>query len=207
MWIYFYKSEKRIRDLAYQIAPSALAEKTKKNEKEGAVQGELSGGIPQWVELLGFKGEGKVGVDTKIIRSDEEKYPTLNIALIDVVRNFFLSNDHTFIHEDSDLSNIIPVKNLLRVKGLFSPDLEGLTGTERIANFERLQYITWHGRFKNFVVSFGTSKESYDSKTPVFQCLSSQNKELLLEVYGTLNELDGTSINILPLFFGTDLNI
>jgi hypothetical protein len=214
MIIHFYLSEQRIKDLLFQINPNLLTETTNKIDKELALKGEIKGGVPKWIEFLGFGGEASFGTEGKIAFSKEIKPISTNFYILEVLKNVIITNEFNSI-DDNTFFKDLNEKEVIRVKGKFRICVEGSTGMERINNFDRLPYIEWEGVFNDIKIKFGTSKDNYLARTAIYQCLSFPEVSADIDFFGVLtkihsqveNQITLNCLDVLPLFFGVEIDI
>lgn len=213
MMIHLYLNEKRIKDIAFQINKDSLNQITNKNAKIISMKSEIKGGLPTWLEFIGFKGDGMIGGEGKLQFSKEVKPTSIEYFIIEFIKDKLFENDFNFVTSKTNFSEINKDLPIFRVQSEFKPLVEGHNGLERINNFQEMDYVEWIGEFENYKIKFGTSKESYVGRTAIFQCLNSQSKKMKIDFFGTLSTFEKDFndrkqiINLLPLFFGVDLSL
>lgn len=211
MILHLYLNEKRLKDLAVQLSPALKTDETESIGKEIALNGEVEGGIPSWMEFLGFKGSGKLGSSGKIVMSKEVKPASIEYALLRIFKEKIQDNSINFISSGSRYADLDKEENLVRIKGKFRLQVDGEDGLERVSNFSEQVYTEWLASFTDFTVILGASQESYTGRTPIFQCLSSADQSLNLEVLGLVTSTDSDAdimhvLRVVPIYFGVEIN-
>ncbi len=212
MILHLYLNEKRLKDISIQLSSKLNPDETKTIDKEININGEISGGIPSWLEYLGFKGQGKIGSQGKIAISKEIKPLSLEFALLKIFKEKIIKNDFNHLTPKTKFNEIKRGNDLVRIQGKFEIQVKGINSLERVSNFESLPYVEWVGDFYDFQVILSSSKESYTGRTPIFQCLSSPEQILEMEVLGVITSISGMSnqdrnvVRVLPIYFGVDLD-
>lgn len=213
MILHLYLNEERLKDISIQLHSSESPVETKTIDKEINLNGEISGGIPSWMEYLGFQGDAKLGSEGKIAISKEIKPLSIELALLKIFKEKIIKNNFIHVTDHSLYSQLYDKNGLVRIQSKFKILVEGADALERVANFENLSYIQWESHFADFKIVLSTSKESYTGRTPIFQCLSQPNQSLDLEVLGIITKnsysIDSGQkiISILPVYFGVALDI
>jgi len=208
MWTFFYKSKDRLRDIASQINPNLKAEFTAFIEDEGKVEKEIEGKTSTLLSnLIGFSG--KIGTGNRSKKSTEIKSTFNEDAMINSLESYFPKNKYSFLTHNTKIEELKDLKKLIRISGTFKINIEGKNHFERVANFQETEYIKWTSSFKNIKVSFITSKDSYTSKrpSPIAQGLSNSSKSFDIDGFGTLLRCHDNSVEISPLFLGTQFDL
>lgn len=206
MIIHIYTSEDRIKEIAFQIDPNSLNETTKSTEKKISVEAEVSGGLPNWMGLLGFKGEGKIGSNGEFNFTKEEVRNDVDYNIISLIKSHILNNKFIHITNNIDLANLNFNSKIVRVQGNFKPEIIGSNGIERIKAFEESIYVEWTGNFNGLEVRFGTSKENYQNRTLIYQYLMNKDIDNYFDLFAVTTKKENNLLLLLPLFFGIELN-
>lgn len=207
MWVYFYISERRVAQLAYQINPKIPSELVQKWDVKGAAKGTIEAKTSKIFEVVGLTGKATAAADANTTHTSEKKINTPKEIIIDTVCSYLIEKDnYFFIKSDTTINDLRNIQNLVRFQGLFRPNISGDNVAERSANFWEAKSFYWEGKCGEIDVSFPTTKDSLESATPLIECLEQEDGALKLDGFGTLNTVSTNSkVQILPLFFGMEL--
>lgn len=205
MWVYFYVSKERVKQIALQAVPLTLAERIKKWDVRGVAKGSVDAESAKLLEFLGVKGKASGSGEISTSRLSENKFTPSDEAILEDVRSYIVKNkdyvDIATIENKTDVNG-----RLLMFKGSFKPIVSGDGAAEKIANYEEADYVLWSGKCQNQNVTFVTSKQSLISHSPIIQSILNEKQLLELEGFAvTLTEKVEDPIPILPLFFGIQI--
>lgn len=206
MIIHIYTAEERIKEIAYQIDDKSLNEVKTSTEKNLNLNAEVSGGLPNWMGLIGFKGQGKIGGSGEFNMTKEEVRTEIDFYIISIIKSHILKNKFLHINHQIDLNSLDFNTEIVRVQGNFNPEVLGSTGIERIKSFEEAIYIEWSGNFNGLEVRFGTSKDNYQNRTLIYQYLMNNDIDNYFDLFAVTTKTEKGIIHLLPLFFGIELN-
>lgn len=209
MWIFYYKSEERISQIAYGIDPNIPVEKNIKKNKGGNLNVGMDATTPKLMSILGFQFKGNLNAEGNFDDQTEIKYKILDETIIDRVCTH-LSNveNYTYLSSDSSCITKKDIKKLVKFKGKFHPQITGNNPREKMAEIESRKSITWKSIYKDSFLVITTSIESLISKTPLYSCIENDSVGLEFEGYGIFGDkTENSEIVIIPLFFGVNLDI
>ncbi len=209
MWIFYYKSEERISQIAYGIDPNIPVEKNIKKSRGGNLKVVLDAKTLKLMDLLGFQSKCNLNAEGNIDNQTEIKYKILDETIIDRVCTH-LSNveNYTYLSNDSNYFAPKDIKKLVKFKGKFHPQITGNNPREKMVEIESRKSLTWKCIYKKSFLVITTSIESVISKTPLYSCIENENVGLEFEGYGTFEDkTENSEIVIIPLFFGVNLDI
>jgi len=205
MLIHIYTSDERLKEIAFYLDSSNLNEVKTTSEKSVALKGEIKGGLPNWLGIFGFSGEGSIGADGEMVFSKEEVPKEINFIILKLVRDFFLKKDFVYINSSTEVKNERFSSNFVRVKGCFKPILAGSNPLEKITSFEESTYVEWEGNFNGTKIKFGTTKNNYKNKTLIFQYINNESEKNYFDLFALLLKKTDDEIELLPLFFGVEI--
>jgi hypothetical protein len=211
MTIHLYSSEKRIKDILFQMDPQYLNEVGKKMDKQLSMKGEIKGGLPHWLQFLGFGGGGTLGAEGKIGIVEEIKPQSLEHAILGILKKVILPGQFYLMDKDTLFANYSDFnKKIIRAKGYFKMCVEGDSGLERLAKYDAMKYVEWTGAFTDFQLKFGTTPKNYIAPTAIFQCLCFPDTSAEIDFFGVVTRVTTgngqTVIEALPLFFGIEID-
>ena len=207
MWVYFYVSKERVKQIALQAVPLTLAERINKWDVKGIAKGSVDAESAKLLEFLGVKGKASGSGEVSTSRISEKKFTPTDEAILEDVRSYIVKNENYV--DLASIENTTDVNGrLLKFKGSFKPIVSGGSAAEKIASYEEVDYVLWSGKCGNQNVTFVTSKQSLISHSPVIQSILNEKQLLELEGFAvTLAEKVEDPIPILPLFFGIQIGM
>lgn len=208
MWTFFYKSKDRLKEIASQIHPNLKAEFRAFIEDEGKVSGDIEAKTSTLLSNL-LKIKGKISGGKRTKTTTEIRNTISEDVFINSLEKYFPKEKYTYLTKDTKTEDLKNVKKLIRISGTFKINVEGKNHFERISNFETLEIIKWTSCFKNYTITFYTSKASYTSKRPsiIVQGLANNLKSFEIDGFGTLLRVKDKSIEISPLFLGSHFDL
>lgn len=208
MWVLYYKNNERINQLSSQIQPEIIKEKIEKKRKKTSAKGNAKGGFNFRIlsnffnSKLDIEGEGSL--DTEYDTEQKVEFNTNDVQLNNVLNKLHKLN-LTLISEESNIKNCRKTSEIIRFRGYCSPIIEGETMSERLANYEVSQLITWTCKIQNIKITFVTNKDSLVSNTPIHYALSEKNGKLFLDCFGSVIGKNTNTLKIVPIIIGTQL--
>lgn len=205
--LHLYLSETRVRDVVFQYDNESLSEKTQKTDKVVTIKSGIKGGLPVWLNVIGFKGEGNVGADGSITISNSKLQKPTDFNIVSILKLYLDDDRCVFLNETADFLNV-KVNKIIRVKSKFRPLINGSDGIERIINFKNSDLIEWQTILNGVTIKFGTTPSSFLTNTPIYQCLHRDDNSLNIDFFGTLDYLskDKQELSLTPLFFGVEFD-
>ncbi len=209
MKLNIYYNSKRLRDFVFQIDKNILTETTSEFGGGASIKGNVKGGLPKWLETIGFGGEASLEANGNVSSKKQKKFTDIDLKALDFIRREIEKNNYFTIE---DKTSLMELKNagIVRMIGDFTPIINGKNGVERVANFKTLDYIEWVDKKEKLEFRIGTSTDSFHYKTPLYQCLSMHSPKMRFDFFGMLTSIEELSnnkiINLMPLFIGVDFN-
>lgn len=209
MWILYYINRDRINQLSSQIQPEIIKEKTEKKKRKFSANGNAKGsfnlGFISKIFNPSLNIEGSGSTDTELDTEQKIEYNTGDIQLNNVLHQL-KKLPITLIDGECEMKNCRKVSGIIRFRGDCFPKVEGDSISERLANYEATDKISWVCKIHNIKVSFSTNKDSLISNTPIHYALSDKNGKLFLDGFGAVVGKNTNSIKIIPIVIGTQLS-
>jgi hypothetical protein len=209
MWILYYKNIERVNQLASQIQPEITKEKTEKKRNKISANAGTKGKF----KLSFFKNifnssasiNGSGSYDSELDTVRKIEYNTDDVQLnnvIDKLQNLNL----TVIDQNCNIQNLQDISEIIRFRGDCTPQIDGNSMSERLANYEKIKQISWTSKINSIKIIFITNKESLISSTPISYALAEKNGTLFLDGFGAVINKKNNSIKIIPIIIGTRLS-
>jgi hypothetical protein len=209
MWIFYYKSEERIRQIASQIDPTIAIEKSTKNKKSGSLKAEFDMKTAKLMNLLGFEAKGNLNAEGQLDNECEIKYKILDDTIINRVCAHLSNAEHyTYLSNDSLKFTVSNIRKLVKFKGRFVPEFLGKNPREKTVELESRKSLILKSNYHDVFMTITISIDSVISKTPLYTCIENYGVGLDIEGYGIFSGKTGDNdLIIIPLFFGVYLEI
>lgn len=208
MWIYFYVSGPKVRDVARQISQEEPTERTRK--RKTGVTPKVSGTakVGKLFSFLGAEAEGSAEVGVEYSLEVEEKYRIPDEAVVDRVCEHFAEESHYIrLHNKSAASilSLLGPSQLVRFSGRFMPIVQAESLTDCFSILDAAKAISWRGTAGDVGIDFDTSMQFVSSPSMVRTCLRT-GQSIVLEGFGLVirTDLDAREVSLTPILFGAE---
>jgi len=208
MWVYLYINGKRIRQLAAQIEPQVLIERTERQSKAGKSKTNISAKLSKIFSLVGIEPSASFEIEGDLSKTVEEKFQITDDIVLDRVHIYLSdSQNYSWLTNEASHEGFTSLRNLVRFRAEVSPDIKGEDAMQRYERYEKAKIINWSGRCGEIAISFSTSKEFLISNSPIYQCLRSDKGVLQVEGFAVVlsKVKESRQIEISPIFLGVQI--
>lgn len=206
MWVFFYISGPRVRQLAAQINPRFVVEATEKRLWEAGAEGELATRPGLLLRSLGVELDGKAAASGGTSGSTETRVEIPADYTVSLVcERLSQSREVSFLSADSTPPASGRVSRLVRFRGGFRPRIPGKDPVGRLSAFRRRKWLNWIGACGETTIELTTRRESFVGETPIIQCLRTDDAQLQLDGFGTCGGyITAHSLAVVPIILGID---
>jgi hypothetical protein len=207
MWIFYYANTEKVDSIFNEIIGVQPAERI--IERNNTSKSGISAALDANVKLKGLFGFGaniKAQDGQMIFESTKEKYDkTDNKEKANKIIDNLNLLEITKITPDNISTICFNYNSLIQLSGHFYPLLEGDSYARRIAEYNKLNVLTWESMYNSKKIQMFTSKKYIKGNSPIHPALRNKGGTLFFDILGNIQEDKDEMMTISPVLIGTDI--